>query len=262
MGDFNVIESMSNMAFGSDLIADMNRVLNFDISAALESIKIISEIAQPIAAVILCFYLVLEIFEKMTDGNFTIEQFLKILVKLAFGQFLITNSTAFVLQFMNVGVSFMNRIAANISTEMPNVIPNVSELGLIDTVILLFALAIPAFVGFIIQIGLKILGYTRNLEMILRAMFAPIGVADVMHGGVNSHGIRYLKDCLAVALQGAIMMGILFAATAIMRGVIGSLGDDGYVKFSVNFFISYFGVMGGVLGMMGQAKSIAREIVG
>lgn len=253
----SAIKWLSDLAFGENIITGMNKVLNFNIGLSLENIKIVSDIAIPVGAVILCFYLVLEIFEKMTDGNFTIEQFMKILVKLAFGQFLITNSTAFALQFMNVGVSFMNRITSAVTMEMPNVVPNIDELGFLESLGMIILLLLPAVAGFIIQLAIKIMGYTRNLEMIIRAMFAPIGVADVMHGGVNSHGLRYLKDCLAIALQGAIMMGILLASAAIMRGVI----QDGVV-FGVGFFVSYFGVMGGMVALLGQSKSIAKDIIG
>ena len=253
----DALQGLIDMAFGTNVIEKLNRVLNIDINNVLTYIKNISDVSIPIAAVILCMYLVMEVMEKVTDGNFTTEQFLKILIKLAFGQFLITNATAFVLQFMNVGVAFMNSVTTE-ALSVPMVVATIDEdMGFLETIGMLLLMLLPAVVGFFLSLAVQIMGYVRNLEMIIRAMFAPIGVADVMHGGANSHGMRYLKDCLAIALQGAIMIGVVIAASAIMSSVLQAGGG-----FSWDLIITYFGVMGGMVGLLGQSKSIAKDIVG
>lgn len=254
------IQSLADYAFGKDLIKGLNEVLTIDINNTLEYIHNIEQISIPIGAVLLCIYLVIEVMEKVTEGNFTTEQFLKILIKLAFGQFLISNATAFVLQFMNVGVAFMNSITAGVM-EMPTITANLKDVGLIEQIGLAIMMILPAAVGFVIQLAVKIMGYTRNLEMIVRAMFAPIGMADVIHGGANSHGMKYLKDCLAIALQGAIMMGITIAAAAVMNTALAGLSEGG-ITLNLNLIVTYFGVMGGMVGLLGQSKSIAKDIVG
>ena len=91
----------------------------------------------------------------------------------------------------------------------------------------------------------------------VRSAFAPIGCADLMTGGANSNGVRYLKSLFAVALQGAVMIGVIFVSSNILSG---ELSMSKIVFFE--FIIRYFGVVSAMVGMLGASKAIAKEIIG
>ena len=125
---------------------------------------------------------------------------------------------------------------------------------------MVLTLIFPFIVSFLIKIAIYFICYGRTIEMGVRSAFAPIGCADLTTGGANSNGIRYLKSLFAVALQGAVMVGIIFISSNVISS---ELSSNGILKGAFfPFLVQYFGVVSAMVGMLGASKSIAKEIIG
>ena len=112
---------------------------------------------------------------------------------------------------------------------------------------------IPYSILWVLSFIVKAMMWVRIIELVVRILFAPIGLADFAKGGTHSNGIRYFKKLMAVALQGVCM----FAVMIVFKNICGVLLESGLG--------GYFGMI--VLGfaMVGTLKKtgdIANEILG
>lgn len=252
-----------NSVFGGGFISDAAKLLEYTPNSygMIDTIINASKNAAiPIASVLLCIYFLIDLSEQMTMDRFSSDQFLKMLIKLAFGEFLITNATGFALQFMNIGVAFVKQIGvlAMAGTSADITREAIDQLGLMDKIAMIVGIIIPFALGFLLKISIFMMCFTRLIEMSLRAMAAPIGVCDIMRGGTNSAGIRYLKRCLGVALQGGLMMLVLIISSEMIKYVT----PEEISIFNFESQISYIAVMGATSAAMAATKSLANEVVG
>lgn len=102
----------------------------------------------------------------------------------------------------------------------------------------------------IIQLVSSFTIYSIIIEIMVRATFTPIAIADMYNDTLRSSAIRYLKKIAALALTGVVMYVILFAA--------GELKDqlpawDSMALTAINFTM---------LGLLARARSIAEDIMG
>ncbi len=102
----------------------------------------------------------------------------------------------------------------------------------------------------IIQLVSSFTIYSVIIEIMVRATFTPIAVADMYNDTLRSSAVRYLKKIAALALTGVVMYMILFAA--------GELKDhlpmwDATALTAINFTM---------LGLLARARSIAEDIIG
>ena len=62
--------------------------------------------------------------------------------------------------------------------------------------------------------------------IIVRVIFAPIGIVQLFDEGQRSAGIRYLKKFLAEALTFAVIVGVLFASAKLQNSIVLSISGD------------------------------------
>ena len=243
--------------------------LNTILKALTAHTAVISDICDktkgvmiPIASVFVCIYFMIEVIDKLTSERFNAEVFIKMLMKLVFSVIIVSNASAWAIKIMNFGTDFAMAVVGEFKAETViklkesfydsnNILNIFNQLGLI------ISLLLPFIASFIIKIAVYFICYGRTIEMGVRSAFAPIGCADLMTGGANSNGIRYLKSLFAVALQGAVMIGVIFISSHIISG---ELSMSKIIFFE--FMIRYFGVVSAMVGMLGASKAIAKEIIG
>lgn len=109
-------------------------------------------------------------------------------------------------------------------------------------------LIVSTIVGDIVVLLLACSCYARKLEIALRSIFLPIGLADMVGHGVNGAGMKYFKKLLACAFQAA---GIVFLV------VLGS-------NLTVTSGVPMSGLMIpiAILGSTAMASKIADEAWG
>ena len=260
-----VIKMMLNVIFSS--------WLNTILKALTAHTAVISDICDktkgvmiPIASVFVCIYFMIEVIDKLTSERFNAEVFIKMLMKLVFSVIIVSNASAWAIKIMNFGTDFALAVVGEFKAETviklkesffdSGGIGNIfNQLGLIVSLLL------PFIAAFIIKIAVYFICYGRTIEMGVRSAFAPIGCADLMTGGANSNGVRYLKSLFAVALQGAVMIGVVFVSSNIIGSELSAM-KFGSGFLILPFLMKYFGIVSAMVGLLGASKSIAKEIIG
>lgn len=262
----DIIIKMMDTIFGSDFLIDCVTSINQDpleIEGIKTLIETIGQVVLPIAAVLLCMHLLIELMDKMTSDSFNAEQFVKLLMKFVFGQIIISNATEWSMTFMTVGTKLMADIQAGLtitSIGLADITETVEAMNFWTQIGVFAQLMLPLLASFLLRIAVYFMAYSRLVEMVLRAMMSPMGCADVVTGGAHSSGIRYLKRMLAISVQGAMMLAIIATASALLAG--DGIFVDGISITDVMFLGKYLGLMAAMVGLMGSSKSIANEVVG
>jgi hypothetical protein len=96
--------------------------------------------------------------------------------------------------------------------------------------------------------------WKRIFDIIVYAMFFPIGISDVVRGGLDSSGVSYMKKMAAKFLQGTIVLTIIIAYNLVSSLALSTgsgAGNFGSVILALT-----------VMTLMLQSESIASAIVG
>lgn len=262
----DIIISMMNTIFGSKFLADCVTAINqnpLDNEDIKNLIEIIGQVVLPIAAVLLCMHLLIELMDKMASDSFNAEQFVKLLMKFVFGQIIISNATAWSITFMTVGTKLMYDIQTGLtitSIGLADITETVEAMNFWTQIGVFAQLMLPLLASFLLRIAVYFMAYSRLVEMVLRAMMSPMGCADVVTGGAHSSGIRYLKRMLAISIQGAMMLAVIATASALLAA--DDIFQNGASITDIMFLGKYLGLMAAMVGLMGTSKSIANEVVG
>lgn len=263
----NFLTSMINSIFGADFMESAINSININVASEYKSVinhiqgEEIQAAMCAIAAVLLTMHLLIELMEKMTNDSFSSDQFIKLLIKFVFGIIIISHATEWSIQFMNIGAKLTNDIMTEITvTKITVDIPD--KTGFLETIGTMLILAIPLLVSFLLKVAIFFISFSRIIEMILRAMFAPIGCADVVSGGSHSAGIRYLKRMLAISIQGALMVAVVYIAGEMMADIIVESFNDGIAITDLMVLGKYFGIAAAMVGLLGTTKSLSNEVVG
>lgn len=112
--------------------------------------------------------------------------------------------------------------------------------------------AIPKIVMTICFMIIRVICWSRVLDIMVRVILAPIGMSDMMHNGSNSNGVKYLKKLLSSVIQGACIVGTVMCYNelcAVIRG-----GVSGFIGAIV------LGLA--LITMMKQTSGVANDIMG
>lgn len=257
MEDF--INSMVSSIYGSDFVEFAENVIRTPPDMFDGLVTALSEAVTPIASVLVCIYFIMALMDKLSSDNFTGEQFVKLLIKLVFSIAVIDNITDLSLMIMEFGTTFMNMMTGSLgSFATVDAEELTSEMGLIQQMGTFVVLLLPWIASFLLRLAMYVLAYGRTLEIGLRAALAPIGCADLITGGTNSSGFRYIKRMIGISLQGAIMLAVISCAGTLCNYTLDSTAGI----TDLTFIVQYFGIMAAMVGTMAASKSLAFEIVG
>ena len=117
---------------------------------------------------------------------------------------------------------------------------------------------VPIITSLIMILAVFIYMFSRVVEIYVRFMFAPIGLATLVSGGEHSAGVKYIKKFASVVLQGAIIVIIALSTT-----LINSTITSGFGSVLANFT----GIPGLIMnitaiGAMTRCGRIADDIMG
>lgn len=208
------LNDMIDVLFGGKYFQDIANTLNFKTESYWGLISsTFNNVILPVGYTLLCLYFLLELLERTTHEHFNLEQFMRLLIKLLIGKLMMDNCMA----LLDGLTSFANILSSGISK-------NVVETSLVNAeglkthnlkfweeAMVWLRLVIPYTAMIIANLLAKITIYSRAIELIVRTLMAPIGMADIFAEGMRGAGFRYLKKFLAVNLQGAIILVIVMA---------------------------------------------------
>ena len=102
----------------------------------------------------------------------------------------------------------------------------------------------------IVQLVSSFTVYSIIIEIMVRATFTPIAIADMYNDTLRSSAVRYIKKIVALALTGVVMYVILYATSTLKQHIP---FYDPVALMAINLTM---------LGLLARARSIAEDIIG
>lgn len=233
----------------------LSGVLAFDTSSAeiapvWGQVEGFYDALKVIGIILVIIYFTMNIYDGFSQDRLTPESIMLSMIKLVASVLIIENGFAIV-QFFSVLAAeifgalqdgTVNAIAgANCNFEF------LVQAGTFDRIGEGFKLLI-AYALISISVGLmQFFCYLRLFDILLRAIFAPIGMADLGFKGTNGSGWRYLKKFMASCLQGGVMLACIFVHSTLSAGT-----------HWIIMLILYIAM----IGIFRKAQSIAEDMVG
>ena len=204
---------------------------------------------------LLCvIYAMIRIIEFTTDDTMTPEKLAFIMMKMCIGIIVIKNGFDMITQGMNLAsIAFNNLAQAPQNTKIANdcIYEDMYKGGFFDALPVMFDLFFPYIMMSAAKMAISIVCWMRILDIVIRTVFAPIGMADFMYEGMSGHGFIYLKKMIASALQAA----VIIAATrgyAILANMVGA--GSGWFTMII---LAYTLIM-----ITFKTQSLANDVIG
>lgn len=214
---------------------------------------------------LLCFvYFLLDLMEHATRDTFSAEAFVKSFAKLMIMFVIFEPANLKILT--DFGSSLNKMIADAITdgtkisgfTELGAFIDTLKSTGWLKCIGFLFTIdnSGPGLIMLLVLIVVLLVGVGRLIELTVYRSMISLGMASIYNGGVNSSGFRYLKKCIALEIQGAIMFLTLVAACYISENLSDFLKVSGIdMCLQIAFGLA-------AMAVIVKSKNIANDIVG
>lgn len=229
----------------------------------------ISEVVLPIASVLVCIYFMIVLMDKISTDSFSTDQFITLLIKLVFSILIIQNATEITSKILSFGKEFLTLVEVAGAETIES---KVGELSFFESLFGFIIMLIPWLLSQIAKLIMYFFTFGYAIELSVRISLAPIGFADLVSGGANSNGYRYLKKLIAMAMQGGIMILILAGGAAIQNVVLETTFDIENFADLIKLVIpgvtvgasmlQIIGIQFATVGLLGSAKSIANDLIG
>lgn len=225
-----VVDDMSKQIYNNDY-HDIAKFLKFGTNTldtsgfSLEVWKVVVAVYGAIEALgysLITLYCLLDIMEKAQADNLTPELIMRALIKLFIAFFLIKNGLKIIVKLIEIGNALIGAVGtagAGASSPYTHV-----EYGLFAAIGQLVKVVVPWLLALLAKLVVYLISLSRLVQIGVYAVFAPVGMANIYEGGMNSSGFRYLKKFMAVILQGAIIVAILVVVGKLQQTVINQFG--------------------------------------
>lgn len=281
--------------FGNGLLNDIAEFLNTINTATVNALNtgVISDaigIFKGLAASLVILFFLIELLNEAQKDFVTFERLTVMLVRLLAVTVLIMNLEMIVSGLEELSVLIFNAVkdlARNSSNSFEIFGENAAtgyrysevekdmkdalgKAGIKQALMVVLQLLIPWLISRLCYVVAYVIAVGRSIELIVRAIFSPIGVANLFEDGTRSSGFRYLKKFAACALQLGAIAVILYAANALCNSLISSL-SEGYMTITKDNLLDVLGstalwsmsaIQLAVIGITLKAQSICNDILG
>ena len=165
--------------------------------------------------------LIIAIADSGVNGKLTFEYFVKLGARAIIACFLIANGLKIMLWFVQFGGLLTQQalglyeklVEDSVSYEYAKcaVISYVGNAGLGTLFGLILIAIIPWIMSYLVGIIIEFTILALTLELITRAVLAPIALADTFGDGLRPNAVMYLRKFAAVAVQIMCIIGLIFA---------------------------------------------------
>lgn len=267
---YNVFDSSSNLIGDAKDLLNTKEGTNDLTSAIWTAANTIYDNVEAIGICIMLLYFFLDILDKTSREQLSLELFLKSFIKLIVAFAFITSGIEFVQGLADFTSDMLEDLMSSISAtngtsstlgvaEMEALAASGSKLTVVTTAIgMMIKVMIPYFGLFICKIVVAVVAYGRLIEIGLRVGFAPIGMADIVTSGSSGHGFRYLKKIVAVGIQGLFILGILHLYNALTVAIIPS--GNGVVDSGV-YTIKALAISFTTVALLVKSQSFANDLM-
>lgn len=192
----------------------------------MESMKsVYTGIVSPVGEALIVLFFLIELIDKTTKDNFSLEHFFKLMLKVVIAKLLIENGWDILTSCINIGSSLATAITSDpkglSSTVLDDYAKDIQDENTIGNLGMIIQWFLPWVFAWISKLICIVICWGRVIELGVRAVTAPISMADIFQDGTHSGGFRYLRKFLAVCLQAAVIMVIIQVAGIIQNLIIG-----------------------------------------
>lgn len=233
-GTLNQDAVQAAMDNGSRSVLWVAKFVDTDSFGSLPNIMTsVSDVLVPIAVAFVLLFFILELVDVGFSERFNFEMFVKMVAKVAIALFLVQNTAGFIKaggalsteagNYLATIITGFNDVSANNnSAQLAKDFCdswNAEDHNFFDTEIALTGLTLAAATGKIVSLFVLTVLISRQLEIIVRGSFMSIAVAFIAENQNRQAGIRYIKQFIALYLQGPAIM-ICFGLYSAIAGAI------------------------------------------
>lgn len=268
MGDW-IMDFIANMFEGmngiSTAVVDM---MKFD-DTVLNFMANIYNWILPLAYSIIVLYFLIEVTDKASSSNYTLEMFLKSFIKLMIAEIIISHA----MDIISVFIGFSNwaldsSVNINISATANSTTTDYSEfnnLGFIEKVFMFIPMLITYLLSKIATVVIYIMVISTKIEIILRGGFMCLALSTISENGMKSSGIKYIKKFLGCMLYGASIILVLKITTylQISSSTIAASGTG--LALIMGWITSFFSSLiypFAAVGAIAVSKTVLNDVLG
>lgn len=268
-----MLEAMLKDICGSDLFSSIYETLSinwFSSGAALTAARTLHNTIKPVALMLMFLYFMIAIVDKLSSENFTWEQLWRQMAMLLAAKYLIDNCFDILKLMFDIGMAAAATLSSKYGTNVSSVTINAQTLidgfrqsmgfseffSFLAEMLMVLYLLLPWLLSWIMRLCVSIVCYSRVIEIYCRAVFAPLAISDFFHTGLQGGGWRFLKNFLAVCLQGAMIL------------VIAIIYSKLFASLTVNepnlfvFIGKYLAFYASAVMLMFKSLSLTKEVLG
>lgn len=272
---WEMAKGMFKDIFGAGDFSVVVDILKFNPSSQLVSAwtavdAIYNDVMVPIALGLMIIWFLVKLMERSANEQLSIEQFFMLFVKLIAAKFLIDHGLQIFTDMWSLGIAVIDEVSAAFSGSAGPVSLNVNALwkdftgfewgkekGIWASIGVMFQLVLPWLASKIIIAVVYFICYSRLIEMLVRMCGAPIALSDFMNEGLHGAGWRYLKNFLAICLQGILILAISrlygYVYSDIFSHPPGGFWNTALMQIAVSF---------AAVALMFKSLSISKELLG
>lgn len=235
----------------------------------VEALRLISETAvMPVAGLILTYVFCYEIYILLTERNrgneFDTGQVFFLIFKAAVIILLISNSFDLTLAFFDLSQWMINQIpvgSLSVTDIFQTGITDGLEEGEIGTALTLLIVALIRMVfAFFIAGIIYLVAWSRMITIMLYISISPLPFATLMNRDwVGSIGQNYLKQLVALMLQGFFMIICLVVYAGLIEKVSVLIIDEGATVYGILLMLVSMGVLA---LMLTRTHTLAKSVLG
>jgi hypothetical protein len=226
----------------------------------------IYDIMTPIAYGLILLYFMLDVIEKTTHEQMSIEHFFRSMIKLIVAIVFVNTGkdllllgvqfTSALAELVDSGASSGGTYGEILQSFYDQINPTSGLTCVIACIGLILQMFLPWIANLVASVIVELVIWSRLVEIGLRGAFAPIGMADLFTEGTKGAGFRYFKKFLAVGMQGALIVGVMACYNAVSAGVM--LANDGPIQTMISQMVLTFTTVTLLL----KTQALASDVVG
>lgn len=251
-----------------DTVYDQVAQTPYDFSPGLvESLEIISNTAiLPIAGIILTYVFAYEIYnlvaEKNRGNDFDTQGMFYLIFKTAVIIMLVTNSFTITMAFFDLGQWIMEQVPSAqlvISNEITeSILESIDGIGSALGMVILAGVSMLA--AFVMAGIIYLVAWSRIIMILMYVSVAPIPFATLMNRDwIGSVGQNYLKQIVALMLQGFFMLITLIIYAGLLEVTAGLIGEQDQPIFGLMLLLVSMGILTLTIA---RTHSLAKSVLG
>lgn len=185
----------------------------------IESCVLMYEGVAVIGIALIFLYFLIDLLDEVQADNFTIERLIKKLITLTVAIVVVNiggNILATICEFSDALIDDLSGVVALGSMQSmedlyKGLIGLHQDAGFLSQIIIFLDMLaiivenlIPYLLTYVLFLIVYLLSFSRFVEIVVRFVMAPIGIAQLVSGGAKGPGMRYIKKFASCALQGAV----------------------------------------------------------